>query len=238
MAGGRPLTAMPPVAMAIVWMVATVMAYAVARRLQQWLGARWFTLPVVSGTALVLLTLWASHMPYRAYAEATVWLQRLAGPAVVALAVPLYRQMPQWRRRAPAVLASVLAGCASALAAGWLLGRLLALPQPLLLSLLPRSATMPMAMAAAGQVGGQPALAAIGVVVTGVVGSALIPWLLRKAHADQPEPLALTLGLVAHAIGTAKAQQLAPQALAFAALAMGLMGVATVLALPWVAGWL
>ena len=28
MAGGRPLTAMPPVAMAIVWMVATVMAYA------------------------------------------------------------------------------------------------------------------------------------------------------------------------------------------------------------------
>lgn len=224
--------------LAILWMTATAMAYAVARRLQQRLGARWFTLPVVSGTALVVLALVASHTPYGAYAEATLWLQRLAGPAVVALAVPLYRQMPQWRQRAPAVLAAVLAGCASALVAGWVLGRLLGLPQSLLLSLLPRSATMPMAMAAAGQVGGQPALAAIGVVVTGVVGSALVPWLLRRVRADQAEPMALTLGLVAHAIGTAKAQQLVPQTLAFAALAMGLMGVATALILPVLARWL
>jgi putative effector of murein hydrolase len=95
-----------------------------------------------------------------------------------------------------------------------------------------------MAMAAAGQVGGQPALAAIGVVVTGVVGSALVPWLLRRVRADQAEPMALALGLVAHAIGTAKAQQLVPQALAFAALAMGLMGVATALILPVLARWL
>lgn len=228
---------MSAVLLAILWMAATVIAYTVARSLQQRLGAHWFTLPVVSGTALVVLALVASRTPYGAYAEATLWLQRLAGPAVVALAVPLYRQMPQWRQRAPAVLAAVLSGCVCALVTGWLLGRLLGLPHALLLSLLPRSATMPMAMAAAGQVGGQPALAAIGVVVTGVVGSALVPWLLRRVRADQAEPLALTLGLVAHAIGTAKAQQLAPQALAFAALAMGLMGVATALVLPMLAHW-
>jgi putative effector of murein hydrolase len=97
---------------------------------------------------------------------------------------------------------------------------------------------MAMAMAAAGEVGGVPALAAMGVVVTGVLGAALVPPLLRWLRSDTPETMALTLGLVAHAIGTAKAQQLVPQALAFAALAIGLMGVATVLALPLLVGWL
>jgi len=223
---------------AALWCSATVLAYLMARRLQRHLGMRWFTLPVVSGTALLLLALAASGTPYREVANATVWLQRLAGPAVVALAVPLYQQMPQWRRRAVPVLAAVLTSCAAALASGWLIGRLLDLPQALLLSMLPRSATMPMAMAAAGQVGGVPALAAIGVVITGVLGSALVPPVLRCLRCASPEPMALTLGLVAHAIGTAKAQQQVPQALAFAALAMGLMGVATVLALPVLVHWL
>jgi putative effector of murein hydrolase len=223
---------------AALWCSATLLAYLLARRLQRHGGAHWYTLPVVSGTALLLLALGVSGTPYPDYAAATVWLQRLAGPAVVALAVPLYQQMPQWRRRAAPVLAAVLSGCAAALASGWLIGRLLDLPPALLLSLLPRSATMPVAMAAAGRVGGIPALAAIGVVVTGVLGSALVPPVLRRLRCASPEPMALTLGLVAHAIGVAKAQQLVPQALAFAALAMGLMGVATVLALPALLRWL
>jgi putative effector of murein hydrolase len=61
---------------------------------------------------------------------------------------------------------------------------------------------------------------------------------MRALRCAAPEPLALVLGLVAHAIGAARARQLAPQALAFAALAMGLTGVATVLALPVLARWL
>lgn len=212
----------------------TVLAYAAARRLQRCAGgARWYLLPVLTGTALVLLALSLGGLPYARYAEATLWLQRLAGPAVVALAVPLYQQMPLWRRHALPVLAALLAGCAAALASGWLLGHLLQLPEPLLLSLLPRSATMPMAMAAAEQAGGTAALAALGVLVTGVLGSALVPPLLRLLKCDGAEPTALLLGLVAHAIGTAKAQQLVPQALAFAALGLGLMGTLTVLLLPW-----
>lgn len=220
------------------WCGTTVLVYLLARRLHRRWGGRWFTLPVVSGTALLLLVLAISGTPYRDYAQSTIWLQRLAGPAVVALAVPLYQQMPQWRRRAVPVLAAVLAGGVAALASGWRIGHLLDLPQALLLSLLPRSATMPMAMAAAGQVGGVPALAAIGVVTTGVLGSALVPPVLRQMRCASPESMALTLGLVAHAIGTAKAQQLVPQSLAFAALAMGLMGVVTVLTLPMLVRWL
>ena len=229
---------MSGLAAAVLWCGVTFLAYLLARRLQARWGGRWFTLPVVTGSLLVVVLLAASGTPYPDYAQSTLWLQRLVGPAVVALAVPLYQQMPQWRRRAVPVLAAVLASCLAALVSGWLIGRLLGLPSALLLSLLPRSATMPMAMAAAGEVGGVPALAALGVVVTGVLGAALVPPLLRWLRCDTPETMALTLGLVAHAIGTAKAQQLVPQALAFAALAIGLMGVATVLALPLLVGWL
>ncbi|WIT14145.1 LrgB family protein [Paucibacter sediminis] len=222
----------------MLWCGVTGLAYAGARRLQGKWGAHWYTLPVVSGTALLLSVFALGGTSYQHYAEATIWLQRLAGPAVVALAVPLYQQMPLWRRRAMPVLAAVLAACTAALASGWLLGRTLQLPGPLMLSLLPRSATMPMAMAAAGQVGGNAALAGIGVVITGVLGSSMVPILLRLIRCKGAEPTALALGLVAHAIGTAKAQQLVPQALAFAALAMGLMGALTVLALPWISRWM
>jgi len=221
----------------LTWCGATGLAYGFALQAQRRVGLRWYTLPVVTGTALVLLALWSSGTAYGPYAQATHWLQRLAGPAVVALAVPLYQQTAFWRQRFAAILAAGAAGCLAALLSGWLLGWLLGLPRDLLLSLLPRSATMPMAMAAAGEVGGVPALAAAGVVVTGVVGSALVPPLLRVLRCSASAPTALTLGLVAHAIGIAKARQEGPQALALAALAMGLMGVLTVLLLPLLARW-
>lgn len=222
---------------AMIWTGLSCMAYALAWLAQRRFGAHWFTLPVVSATALVLMVLWCTGTPDAQYAQATRWLQRLAGPGVVALAVPLYQQSGIWRGRYAAILAAVAAGCVTALVSGWLLGQMLGLPPALLLSLLPRSATMPMAMSAAAQVGGVPALAAAGVVVTGVVGSALVPPLLRRASWAEPATTALALGLVAHAIGIAKARQVVPQALALAALAMGLMGVLTVLLLPLLARW-
>ncbi len=226
---------MTPVLAIAIWCAVTLFAYAAARRWQARLGLRWYTLPVVSGTALIVLALTLTGTPYGEYAAATRWLRELAGPAVVALAVPLYRQMAAWRDRALAVALAVLAGCVASMGVGLVVGAWLGLPSEVAVALAPRSVTMPVAMSAAQANGGIGPLAALGVVITGVVGCTTVLPLLRRLRVDRDHVDALLLGLVAHAIGVAQARERVPQALAYAALAMTLMAVVSVVLLPWFA---
>ena len=84
----------------------------------------------------------------------------------------------------------------------------------------------------AERIGGIASLAAVLVIVTGIVGAVVAPalfrWLRIKDHAIQ----GFALGVVAHGIGTARAFAINEQAGAFAALAMGLNGAITALLLP------
>jgi putative effector of murein hydrolase len=180
------------------------------------------------------------------YAEATRVLRWLTGPAIIALAVPLYRQAALLRRLAVPLLVALAAGCTvsvlGTVALCWLLGT----PMPFALSLAPKAATMPMAMLAAERAGGVPAVAAMAVVATGVLGTLLAGPLMRwlrvgDGHEDGAHGeivRSFTLGLVAHAIGVARVLQTHPGSVAFAALAMGLNGIATALGLAVLSRWL
>jgi putative effector of murein hydrolase len=174
---------------------------------------------------------------YFTYARATQALRWLAGPAVIALAVPLYRQAAQLRRLALPLLGALVAGGLTAVLSSVALARLLGAPREVALSLAPKSATMPIAMAAAERAGGVPALAAMAVVATGVLGTLLAVPLLRRLRIDDASVQAFTLGLAAHAIGVARVLQARPDTVAFAALAMSANGVATALAVALLSRW-
>jgi hypothetical protein len=90
----------------------------------------------------------------------------------------------------------------------------------------------PIALPLAERFGGLPSLAAVAVAITGIAGTIVAPWLLRVLHCTDPAVEGFALGLTAHAIGTARSIQQHPTAGAFAALAMGLNGVATAVAMP------
>lgn len=100
------------------------------------------------------------------------------------------------------------------------------------MSLAPKSVTMPIAMPVAEQIGGVASLAAVMVMLTGVIGTALGPLLLRWAGVDHPAARGLSYGINAHAIGTAHALQEGEECGAFAALGMSLLGIGTALLLP------
>lgn len=213
------------------WVLLTALAYAAAVALFVRSGGAVWALPVVTGTTVVLLALGLSDTRYVDYADATRWLRWLSGPAVISLAVPLYRQAALLRRLVGPLLLATLAGCATSIIATWALASLAGLPPAWVWSLVPKSATMPIAMATAQSLGGTAALVALAVVVTGVTGTLLTPLLLRGAGATDERVEAFTLGLAAHAIGTAQVVRTQPTTLAFAALAMGLNGVATAMLL-------
>jgi len=230
----------------MLWSAITLAAYLAALWLYRRSGHHLLCLPVLTGTALVLAALALAGTGYPVYAEATRVLRWLAGPAVIALAVPLYRQAALLRRLAVPLLAALVAGCLvsvlGTLVVCWLMGT----PMSFALSLAPKAATMPMAMLAAERAGGVPAVAAMAVVATGVLGPLLVGPLLRwlrveegpEGGADGEIVRSFTLGLVAHAIGVARVLQTHPGSVAFAALAMGLNGVATALVLAVLSRWL
>ena len=198
------------------WPLLTLGAYAVAFWLYRRSGHHLLCLPVLTGTALVVGMLALSGTGYPLYAEATQVLRWLTGPAVIALAVPLYRQGARLRRLALPLLGALLAGCLTAVLSTLALAWALDAPPEVALSLAPKSATM-------------PALAAMAVVATGVLGTLLCAPLLRRLRIGDERVAAFTLGLPAHAIGVARVLQTRPETVAFAALAMSLNGVGTAL---------
>lgn len=101
-----------------------------------------------------------------------------------------------------------------------------------LMTMAPKSVTSPIAMLVAEQIGGVAALAAVFVLITGVIGAMIGPAFLSYLGVHTPEARGMALGMTAHAVGTSVALQESEECGAFAALAMSLMGVATAVFLP------
>lgn len=190
----------------------------------------------------VSLALWLLDIPYREYLQDTALLQFLLGPATVALAWPLYRQLSAIRAIGSQVLVAVAVGgtlaCLTAVGLGWWYGA----PLDVLGSVAPKSVTTPIALEIAQLIEGIPALAAGGVAVTGIVGVLAAPVVFRLFRITDDRVQGMTLGIVAHAIGTARAFEYGERAGAFSSLALGLTGLFTALALPvawpWLMQWL
>jgi predicted murein hydrolase (TIGR00659 family) len=200
-----------------------------------WLYRRsgWLVLqPVLVSVTLIVATLLlcgVDYASYRAGAEPVAWL---LGPATVALAVPLQHNIKRIRQLFWPVMITLSAGgvlsVTLTLSIGWLMGA----DWSVVMSLAPKFVTMPIAMPVAEQIGGVASLAAVMVMLTGVIGTAMGPLLLRWAGVDHPAARGLSYGINAHAIGTAHALQEGEECGAFAALAMSLLGIGTALLLP------
>ena len=80
--------------------------------------------------------------------------------------------------------------------------------------------------------GGIPALTSVVVIVVGVFGGIVGPWVLRKVGVESRIAKGLAMGAAAHAMGTARAMELGAVEGAISGLAIGLMGVATAVLVP------
>jgi len=216
-------------------LTATIVTYVLAQGLYVRVGQAPWANPVL-WTVLVLATvLTLSDTPYPSYFSGAQFIHFLLGPAVVALAWPLWQRRAELRRRAGAVLAAALAGGAaaagSAIGLGWWLG----LPEPVLRSLAPKSVTAPVAMGIAEQLGGIPALAAVFAVITGLVGAVSAKYLFDALRIAEPQVRGYALGTTSHGIGAARALQVHPDAGAYAALALGVQALLASLLMPLLA---
>lgn len=216
----------------LLWMTLTLLIYLAALWLYRRSGRNPFLLPVLTGVVMIIAVLKWSATPYPVYFEETRFIHFFVGPVIVALAVPLFNQLKRLKEIwLPVTVALILgSGTAilSALLVAWALGGSVAT----LVSLAPKSATMPIAMALAERFNGFVSLAAVAVAITGIGGTIMARPLLNLFRIHDPAVRGFSIGLTAHAIGTARAMQHSDSAGAFAALAMALNGVATAVLVP------
>ena len=182
---------------------------------------------IAAGLLIALLA--ATGTRYQTYFEGAQFVHFLLGPATVALGLPLWRNRAAVRRNLLPMCAALAAGSltaiASAVAIAWALGA----PPEILASLAAKSVTAPIAMALTESIGGIPALAAVLVVLTGILGSIAVTPLMNAMGIRDFAARGFAVGIASHGIGTARAFQVSEEAGTFAGIAMGLNGALTAL---------
>jgi predicted murein hydrolase (TIGR00659 family) len=213
-------------------LTATLVVYVLAHAGYTRLGQPPWANPVLWTVLVLAALLTATDTPYPTYFAGAQFIHFLLGPAVVALAWPLWQRREELRQRWRAVLIAALAGGAAAAASAVAIGSALGLPGEVLRSLAPKSVTAPVAMGIAEQLGGIPALAAVFAVLTGLTGAVSAKYLFDALGIAPMAVRGFALGTAAHGIGAARALQVHPDAGAYAGLALGVQVVLAALLLP------
>lgn len=216
----------------LLWLTATLVAYRIAMWIYELSGRSPLANPVAISVALLIAVLYVTGTPYKTYFDGAQFVHFLLGPVTVALAIPLYQQLDKLRRHWFALLAGALAGGAaaivSAMGVAWLLGA-----SPLtVLSMAPKSVTIPIAMGITEKIGGLPTLTVVMVMLTGVFGAGIAQYVFRLIRIDDDITCGFALGATAHGVGTARAFQVSEEMGAFSGLAMGISGILTAFLLP------
>jgi len=213
-------------------LTATLVVYVVATLIYDRLGKAPWANPVLWSVVCIGTLLLATRTSYPTYFAGAQFVHVLLGPAVVALAWPLWLRRREMRTRGVALTVAALAGgiaaAGSAVALGWALG----LPVDVLRSLAPKSVTAPVAMGIADRIGGVPALAAVFAVMTGMVGALSAKYLFELMRIDSWAIRGFALGTASHGIGAARALQVDADAGAYAGIALGLQVLLASLLVP------
>jgi predicted murein hydrolase (TIGR00659 family) len=210
----------------------TLLAYLIAQRIYAACRFNPLANPVLITVAIVVVVLKTSATPYDTYFDGAQFVHFLLGPATVALALPLYRQLANLRRLALPIIVSLAAGSLTAIVSAVTVARVFGASHQTIASLAPKSATTPIAMAVAKEVGGVPSLTAVLVISTGVFGAVTARGILNVLRVTDVEARGFALGVASHGIGTARAFQVSEEMGAFAGLGMGLNGVFTAFIVP------
>ena len=214
------------------WLTAVLVTHLIA----DWIADRCGRHPLANTVAISAVILSAlllvTGTKYQTFFDGAQFVHFLLGPATVALAIPLYRNLGRVRATLVPMTCALFVGSITAMVSAVVIGGLLGLPHALLASLAPKSVTTPIAMSLAKANGGFPALTAVFVVLTGVFGAVIVTPLMNLMRLHDYAARGFAAGLAAHGIGTARAFQVDPLAGAFAGIALGMNGAMTAIVTP------
>ncbi|KEQ13940.1 LrgB family protein [Endozoicomonas numazuensis] len=214
----------------------TVAVYLIAWKLQNRFKHSLLN-PVLISILVLAGILLAGNIPYSDYQQGGDWLSNLLGLAVVSLGVPLYQQMREIHRELPGVILVVFVSSLFALVSTVVLAVMAGADGQVAISLAPKSVTTPIAVMIVDNLNGVPSLAAIAVILTGLMGAIFGLPLLSLLKITDPKARGIAMGTACHALGTARIVQNSLQEGAYSALALVLSASISALLAPWLVPW-
>lgn len=189
--------------------------------------------PMLTSFLVIVLALVITHTHYRTYMTGGRYFTAALQPATVAFAVPLYRHFDLFRKHAVAILTGLVSGVFIAVASSVTFAKWLHLGTQIERSVAPRSVTTPIAMDISRNIGGVPVLTAVFVLLTGITGILIGPWLIRRLRLQTSVGKGALMGMGAHGIGTARAFEEGAHEGTIASLSMILAACITLVVAPW-----
>jgi len=217
---------------AVLWLPCTLLLFAAS----SWLYRRLNKAPVANPTLLTIAALVVMlvgvGVPYKTYFESVAIIHYLLGTAVVALALPLYRNVGRLKGRRMGMAVALVAGSLTSILVGLSVAILAHASASTVLSLAPKSATAAVSMEISRIIGGAPAVTATLTILTGIIGAIAGPYVLNILRVLDPEARGFAMGVASHGIATARAFIEGEVAGSFAGLGMVLNAILTALVVP------
>ena len=188
--------------------------------------------PVLLSLAALIALLFFAGIDYKNYNQFSSWLTELLKPSVVALGVPLYLQLHTIKRELGQILSTVGISIVVAITVSTAIALVLGASTEVAVSLSPKSVTTPIAVLISEQIGGQPSITAIAVIITGLVGAVFgVPW-LKILKITNPKAQGIAMGTACHALGTARIAEEGATQGAYSALSLVLSAIFCALLCP------
>lgn len=209
----------------------TFVVYLGAKLLQRRTKVSLFN-PILISIIAIIAVLMCFGVDYETYRAGGEYIDFWLKPAVVALGVPLYRQLESIKKQMLPLLISELAGCVVGVVSVVVLAEIFGASREVVMSLAPKAVTTPIAMEISQAVGGIPPLTAAVVVCTGIFGGMAGFRIVKMSHIKSPIATGLSIGTAAHAVGTSAAMEKGYRYGAFSSLGLTLNGLLTAILSP------
>ncbi|MDQ0218802.1 LrgB family protein [Peribacillus cavernae] len=197
----------------------TYLLYRLAKKIYK----RWplpFLHPLLISPLALILLIAAIHVPADQYLASTKWISHMLGVSTVAFAIPIYKHIHIVKKHLGNIIISITTGTLVAILSSFALSLSMRLNPELVISILPRSITTPIAIEVSKEIGGLPALTTVFVICTGIFGSIIGPYAIKWMSITSPIARGLALGMGAHGVGTNKAREYGEQEATFSTLGM------------------
>ncbi|WP_321313241.1 LrgB family protein [Halarcobacter sp.] len=222
----------------LTWLIFTLGSYKLGIIIYEKANKHTLLQPIVIAYILIMSAVLITGTSYKEYFKSVEIIHFFLGPATVALALPLYKNLKYIKSLFfPIVITLFVAGTFSVFIALILLWSLDA-SLSTMLSMTTKSITAPIAIITSEQIGAIPSLAVGFVIITGIIGALFGSLVFKVMKIKHDTSKGFALGLISHGIGTARAVEMGEKTAAFGALAMGLCGIFTAILLPIVIGFL
>lgn len=191
-----------------------------------------FLLPFLTVTVTTCILLSLFNITYDEYMQGGEWINKMLGPAVVALALPLYNQRELINRYKFSIFISLIAGMIAGLLSVFLFLKLFGASETFINTALPKSLTTPIAMQVSEKIGGIPALSAVMVMFAGFTGAILGSVLYKVFKIETPISRGSSMGAASHGVGITKLKEYGEEDLSIGSLSMGLSAVLGAIIVP------